>query len=740
MERRYLALMFTDIVGYSKLMGQNESQTIALVEEYRKILVATINEFEGHIIEFIGDAVFARFDNVLKAVNAGIAIQNALKEANERREASAFSLRTRIGIHAGEVTMKDGALFGDDVNIAARLEPLAVADGIAISSSVFNAVKNQLNIPIKSLGKQALKNIQHKTRVYLIKPDGIQLGTHLHYALRSFNLFVVKQRYPISACILALFIAGYYFIPRWLVPGYTANYVEIADFKNLMSEDGQADYFSAGITEALRSQLADIDDVYILEADKGIRAPVRLEGSVQKIGESLRIAYRLFRRKDNVQIAGGKLDGSYNDIFILQDRVVAEIARYLAQEFNVQKFRPPSLILTSDVSAYDFYLRGLEQLKKGSTEREFDEAIRFMSTALVHDKSFAEAYAGICRAYLGKFDFSRRMELLTNAVEYCETAWRKNNESTEILIGLVSAYIAIGKFEIAYDTLESFKQRGEPNSELALAQARLFQKMGDIDKANIAYQEAISSYDNQWRVFGDYAAFLLEIGEPSKALTILEKGLEVTPENENLFNNMGAAYFYLGDYQRSAEAFKAAVSISPTGSGYSNTGTLYYFAENYVESVRMFKEALKLSPQDFRLHVNLADALRQVDRHNEEIERNYLQAVRKAEKVLSINENDIEAHQYLVVAKLFLGDEQSSRHHLMRAKELSPDSVGVNYAGLRFWTYLKNWEEALKELPELLAQGYAPELLGLDPDLWELRMQPQYKELIDEASINNMKN
>ena len=103
MERRYLALMFTDIVGYSKLMGQNESQTIALVEEYRKILIATIDQYDGHIIEFIGDAVFARFDNVVKAVNAGIAIQKALKQANQLREEAAFKLRTRIDIHPGDV-------------------------------------------------------------------------------------------------------------------------------------------------------------------------------------------------------------------------------------------------------------------------------------------------------------------------------------------------------------------------------------------------------------------------------------------------------------------------------------------------------------------------------------------------------------------------------------------------------------------------------------------------------------
>ena len=412
-------LMFTDIVGYSRLMGRNESLAVDMLGDYRSILLSHIEDQGGKLVEFVGDAIFARFNTATSAVAAAIAIQQHLLGFNEARDKKLPRLQTRIGLHKGEVMLRDGGVFGDSVNIAARLEPLAVSDGICISQAVYDEIRLTLSSPAKRLGAQTLKNIQQKVRVYLIKPAGIGWRDHVHYFLRGLNRKIVAYRYPITAAVLALIAAGIYFIPRWLVPGYAANYVEIADFKNLMNEKGDADYFSAGITEAVRSQLADMRDVYIVDAKEGIHAPIRLEGSVQKLGDNLRIAYRLFRRKDNVQIAGGKLDGTYQDIFILQDRLVGEIARYLADEFKLQNFRPAPLRLTNDVTAYDFYLKGLDYLNKPASLESIDVAIQFFNTALIHDKKFSLALYGLCRGYRKKFILTNLVSWLEKAKENC---------------------------------------------------------------------------------------------------------------------------------------------------------------------------------------------------------------------------------------------------------------------------------------------------------------------------------
>ncbi|HSC66356.1 MAG TPA: adenylate/guanylate cyclase domain-containing protein, partial [Cellvibrio sp.] len=265
-------LMFTDIVGYSRLMGRNEAMAVEMLGDYRKILLSHIEQQGGHLVEFVGDAIFARFNSATSASAAAIAIQQHLQAFNEARDKKLPPLQTRIGLHKGEVMLRDGAVFGDSVNIAARLEPLAVPDGICISQTVYDEIRLTLSSPAKRLGMQTLKNIEQKIRVYLIKPSGIGWRDHLFYFLRGFNKKIVAYRYPLTACLLTFIVAGFYFIPRWLVPGYAANYVEIADFQNLMNEKGDADYFSAGITEAVRSQLADMRDVYIVDAKEGIHA------------------------------------------------------------------------------------------------------------------------------------------------------------------------------------------------------------------------------------------------------------------------------------------------------------------------------------------------------------------------------------------------------------------------------------------------------------------------------------
>ncbi len=729
MERRHLTLMFTDIVGYSQLMGKNEHQTIGLVEEYRRILLSRIQEFNGRVIEFIGDAVFASFDTPLDAVNAGSAIQNDLQHFNERANGDQPALRTRIGIHTGDVTLKDGAPFGDDVNIAARLEPLAVADGICMSEPVYQAVKSEISAPIKALGVRPLKNIEGKLRTYLIRPKGITYSTHAHYAVRTFQQKIEAYRYPLAIALVCLIAAGFYLVPRWLVPGYTANYVEIADFKNLMSEGGEADYFSAGITEALRSQLADMEDVYILDPSKGVRGPVRLEGSVQRIGDSLRIAYRLFRRKDDVQIAGGKLDGSYDDIFILQDRVVAEIGQYLAKEFQLKFFRPAALKLTSDVTAYDYYLKGMEYLRMPETHENFDQAIKRFSTSLVHDKYFAEAYAGICRAYHGKYKYTQRPVFIKKAEEYCNKAVTLNDRVSQIYISLSLVYGAMGRYDRAVEVLKVAGKIDRNESEIGIFLARSYEGQGKNKVAEKIFLDVIKSSPNNWRAYYDYSFFLIAQGRFHEAVEVALRSLKITPENEPLLSNLGVAYLYVGDFNGAANAFEDASNITPSSVGYSNAGTGYYYAADYLKSVELFEKAVELSPNDYRLYINLADAMRYVPARVEDSQKIFMSSIDMIKDVLYLDDGNVEVYQYAALAYLHLGYREKAVEFMADANELNPGNVDVLLTSVRVWAVLNEYEKALHVLQDMLDRGYPISLLMAEPDLEGLRGSPLYKKV-----------
>ncbi len=714
-------LMFTDIVGYSRLMGRNEVLAVEMLGDYRSILLSHICAQGGQLVEFVGDAIFARFDTAAAAVAAAIAIQQHLLAFNEARDKKLPRLQTRIGLHKGEVMLRDGAVFGDSVNIAARLEPIAVADGICISQAVYDEIRLTLSSPAKRLGTQNLKNIQQKIRAYLIKPSGIGWRDHLHYFLCALKRRIFAYRYPLSLALLSLIAAGIYFIPRWLVPGYAANYVEIADFKNLMNEKGDADYFSAGITEAVRSQLADMRDVYIVDAKEGIHAPIRLEGSIQKLGDNLRIAYRLFRRKDNVQIVGGKLDGTYQDIFILQDRLVGEIARYLAEEFKLQNFRPAPLRLTNDVTAYDFYLRGLNFLDAPTIHANVDEAIKSFNTALVHDPKFSLAYTGLCKSYWKKYEITNLSRWLNDAEKNCLTAIDSGSNLEQAYRALGSIYRDTGRFD---SSIENFKKALTLNqndvSSLGLL-ASTYSRRGDKEQAEKLYLEALYRDPKNWKSHFGYAFFLAQIGRYSEAEKYYKKTLAILPENINALNNLAACYVYLDEHKKAIEIFKRAAEIDPNSYLFANIGTMYYFLRDFDKAISFYKKSLAMEPTNYQWLAFLGDAYK-FKKGKREVADNFFRSVIKYAKE-DIDSNSSTAAPYLYMSRAYahFGDFPSAIKMLETASNVGSDGFELYYSGLRV-ALLKGDNVKIKEYYEQLVKSeYSIDVLLSDPDFSALK-------------------
>ncbi len=724
-------LMFTDIVGYSRLMGRNEAMAIEMLGDYRKILLSHIEQQGGLLVEFIGDAIFARFNSAASATAAAIAIQQHLQAFNEVRDKKLPPLQTRIGLHKGEVMLRDGAVFGDSVNIAARLEPLAVADGICISQAVYDEVRFTLSSPAKRLGVQALKNIEQKIRVYLIKPSGIGWRDHLFYFLRSLNKCIVAYRYPLTACLFALIVAGFYFIPRWLVPGYAANYVEIADFQNLMNEKGDADYFSAGITEAVRSQLADMRDVYIVDAKEGIHAPIRLEGSVQRLGDNLRIAYRLFRRKDNVQIAGGKLDGTYQDIFILQDRLVGEIARYLADEFDLQNFRPAPLRLTGDVTAYDYYLRGLSFLDMPATHENSDEAIKHFNTALVHDSKFALANTGLCSAYWRKYEITNSASWLNDAEKFCLEALSQDELSSRAYKAIGAIYRDTGQYEKAVEYLKKGLSIDKYDVAASVTLATVYDLMGKSESAERIYLDTIHSSPKNWRAFDSYGYYLTRNGRYDEAIENYEKALEIMPNNIFALNNIAINFLYKSDFKESARVFGLAADIEPNSSVYINTGNMHYSAGAFKEAAIFYEKALRLQPDDYQLMTYVADAYKFIPEKKELGDLYFKKVIKYAKEEVRGNENIARAYQCMARAFSHFGEIDKANQMMVLADRLDNSSADSYYTHLRISVIELNEKKIRKYASHLLKTEYSAKLLLADPD-FSLLKEDRFKDLFSE--------
>jgi class 3 adenylate cyclase/tetratricopeptide (TPR) repeat protein len=725
-------LMFTDIVGYSRLMGRNEAMAIEMLGEYRKILLSHIEAQGGQLVEFIGDAIFARFDSASSATAAAIAIQQHLQAFNDVRDKKLPPLQTRIGLHKGEVMLRDGAVFGDSVNIAARLEPLAVAEGICISQAVYDEVRFTLSSPAKRLGVQALKNIEQKIRVYLIKPSGIGWRDHLFYFLRGVNKKMVAYRYPLTACLLAFIAAGVYFIPRWLVPGYAANYVEIADFHNLMNEKGDADYFSAGITEAVRSQLADMRDVYIVDAKEGIHAPIRLEGSVQRLGDNLRIAYRLFRRKDNIQIAGGKLDGTYQDIFILQDRLVGEIARYLADEFDLQNFRPAPLRLTGDVTAYDYYLRGVEYLDRPVSNENFDEAIQLFNAALVHDNNFIVANTGMCEAYGKKYQLTNDLKWLALAEGYCLAAVNDDHMSVRTYKAIGTIYRDFGVYDKALNYLKKGRGLDSENVSIIVTMASVYNFMGEKGTAEKLYLEAIHISPKSWEAYAGYGYFLTISGRYDEAVANYHKVLEFIPGNRIALNNIGINFFFQEQFDLAAAAFEKAANIDPNSATFANTGNMYYYSSNFDKAIEMYEKAHRLQPENYQWMVFLGDAYKFTHKGKNKSDHWFGMAIEYAEKSIVLNPEIAKPYQYLARSFAYFGALEKANDVLGIADKIDNKSTDSYYAHLRI-AILENDDVKIRMYARKLLEGeYSSTLLLSDPDFVFLKNE-KFNDIFDGA-------
>ncbi|RYY76879.1 MAG: adenylate/guanylate cyclase domain-containing protein [Gammaproteobacteria bacterium] len=727
-EHREQTLMFSDIVGYSRLMGRDEALTIEMLGDYRKILLAHIAEHDGVFIEFAGDAIFSRFNSSLSAVNAAVAIQKHLQLFNQGRDKELPKLQTRIGIHKGLVLLRENAVLGDDVNIAARLEPLAVADGICISKAIYDDIKIDVREPIKALGPQSLKNIQHKIRAYLIKPSGIKTRDHFHYFWLGCSKTINAYRYPISAAVLAIFIAGFYFIPRWLVPGYAANYVEIANFQNLMNADGKSDYFSAGITEAVRSQLADMRDVYLVDADKGIHAPIRLEGSVQKVGDNLRIAYRIFRREGNVQIAGGKLDGAYQDIFILQDRLVGDIARNLATEFNLQNFRPAPLKLTNDITAYDYYLQGMDYLSKPSSQENFDQAIQRFNEALVHDNQFNLAYSGLCEAFRLNYELIKSINLIKKAEEYCITALKQNNKSPKALQSMGAVYRDLGKYNKAVSYLETAKSIDQDNIVTSIDLARTYILMQNDAAAEALYKATIQKAPKDWRSYHAYGYFLMGKGRYLEAIQNYKKTLDITPENFSAFNNIGAANGYIGNFTEAAKAFEKSVAITPSSWSCSNLGDTYYFLGDYLKAANMYQEALRLEPDNYITMLNLAAVFLLLPDKKHLSEDLFNKVLVLAGQDTEMNPNNVIGYLYSALAFANLQNVTEAKKMLMLADAIENSSSESYYTHLKIAVVNRDNDDIRRYAKALIATGYSEKTLRADPSFLVLK-EKQFKDV-----------
>jgi TolB-like protein len=376
-ERRLAAILAADVAGYSRLMGADEEGTLAVLKSARaESIDPKIAEHRGRIVKTTGDGMLVEFASVVDAVPCSVAVQQAMAERNadtleERR------VEFRIGINLGDIISDDNDIYGDGINVAARLEALAEPGGICVSGVVRDQVRDRLDIAFDDRGEQQVKNIARPVHVYRIRPT-----------------IPAQEAKPALA-----------------LPDKPS--LAVLPFQN-MSGDPEQEYFADGMVEEITTAIARLPWLFVIARNssftyKGKAVDVKhvarelgvryvLEGSVRKAGNRVRITGQLIDTATGAHIWADRFDGALDDIFELQDQVASSVAGAIEPKLRQSEIERAVRKPTESLDAYDLYLRALEQTYR-YTEASVAEAIALLRRALAIDPSYipAAAMVGWCR-------------------------------------------------------------------------------------------------------------------------------------------------------------------------------------------------------------------------------------------------------------------------------------------------------------------------------------------------------
>ena len=413
-ERKLAAIFAADIAEYSRLMGLDEVGTLRRLQAYRAILDPLISAHRGRIFNTAGDSVVADFASAVDAVECAVAVQDAIEKENQNCPFGE-QMRFRIGVHLGDVLVDGSNLFGDGVNIAARLQALAAPGGICLSGAVRDQIGTRLPVAFTALGEQRVKNIAQPVRAFRVAGAGDRVRPTLVVGRRRRAL---RAGMLAPALLLLIAAAG---AAWWLWPGQRSEprpapaissvtqpntaprlSIVVLPFTN-RSNDPQQEYFADGITEDLTTDVARIQGSMVIARNTaftykgkavdakqiGRELGVRyvLEGSVQRAGNQVRINAQLVDTETGAQIWGDRFDRDAADLFALQNEITARIARALQSQLAIAEARRP----TDHPDALDYILRGRAVLTRPISKENSDEAVTLFETALAFDPKSADA-------------------------------------------------------------------------------------------------------------------------------------------------------------------------------------------------------------------------------------------------------------------------------------------------------------------------------------------------------------
>ena len=540
MQRRLSAIMSADVVGYSALMAADEEGTLARLKAYREALIEpAIANHGGRVVKLMGDGILVEYTSVVEAVRAAIYIQRELALRN-RDKPGENQIVFRIGINQGDVIIDGDDIYGDDVNIAARLQERAAPGGICISERVFTDVRGKIDVGIDDLGDQELKNIPEPVRVYrvLMGPDAGNTGRH------TVTERLRPQRLALAVSLIIALLGGLsiWYWPWSIAPnlmgpsGTTKPSIAVLPFENL-NKNLEDDYFSEGITNDIIIDLSKFQNLLVIASnsvagykgktvkvedvsrDLGVRYVV--VGSLLKRDERIRLNVQLIDGSNGQHLWAERYDEATDNIWDIQDEITGRIVRTLAvriTEIEQQRVLAKS---TENLEAYEYTLRGQALLARQSRSENF-EARKLFRRAIDLDPIYATAYSGLGWTY------------------YETVQWGWTGSPQEAV-------------QQAHDLAQKALSLEAANISGRRLLASIYGLRRQHDLALIESERLIAINPNDAGSFAQQGLALTWLGRPDGAILALERALLFDPDMKtDIFWHLGLAYYLKQRYADSA--------------------------------------------------------------------------------------------------------------------------------------------------------------------------------------------
>jgi TolB-like protein/class 3 adenylate cyclase len=622
--RKLAAIMFTDIAGYTALSAKDEERALDLIELQRELLKPIVAEFGGDWLKEIGDGLLLSFPSSKQAVNCAIKIQHTIKEIK--------NLNLRIGIHQGDILEKSGDVFGDDVNIASRIEPFAAVGGVAISDKVHRDISGSPEITTKYVGRPRFKGVRQEVKVYCITSYG------LPQTVLS-DVFAKLEKKPISwikvtlsslgaILVLGIGVISWYIYPFLSLPEpLPRNYdkaIAVLYFDNMGFEEDA--YFVDGLTEELITRLARIQNLKVAsrtdvglyraqpasieQIGRDLNVDYVVEGSVRKSGDQLRVTAQLIKTVDGFHLWARTFDRMLNDIFVIQDEVTSKIASQLAIEISKKDRFEITHRPTENLEAYDSVLRAqslLLRLNFLTPAQEFERIKSILERAIHLDPDYSEAHITLATTYLLNvlfitgLDSSEYIRLIEKASLEAEEALAL--DPTNEMILAIPSFIMFAKFEM--NLLK--KEFRTMHLRKAMVYIRKLSKL--YPDSPISYYAKSYYYgyrsDTPLGSDGDWDTSL-QMGE--EALNAAERSMKAGNANiisiwiaKDLYPKLGNYYYSKGSYEKALEYLLHGLNIQQrigdkSGEGISHhlMGELLILMGDYSQSSAHFDSASKI--------------------------------------------------------------------------------------------------------------------------------------------------